>query len=215
MTKTRILLLTGPVGGGKTTVAERVVRLARRQRLACGGLLAPALLDADGHKVGIWGMDLSSGERRILARTDRTLGGPRLGPYSFDAGALDWAVAVVMGALPSGGARSSPPLAGGPALDPERSEGEGTEGGYSKLLVVDEIGTLELWYGQGLAPILPRLAAGDAARALVIVRDLLLDELQRRLVPVAQIVFSVSQQNRGTLPAQILEALFKQGPSRP
>jgi nucleoside-triphosphatase THEP1 len=197
MTGSRIALLTGPVGAGKTTVAERVVGLARRQGLACSGLLAPAMLDACGHKAGIWAVDLSDGERRILARTGHTLGGPRLGPYSFDAAALDWAVAVVLAAL------ASPPPPGA------------TEGEYSNLLVVDEIGKLELWYGQGLAPVLPRLAAGDAARALIIVRDSLLEELQRRLEPVAQVVFRVSKQNRDTLPAQILEALLQRGPPRP
>ncbi len=84
-------LLTGAVGAGKTTAAERVVGLARDQGLVCGGLLAPALTDRGGSKIGIWGVDLLTGERRTLARTDRELGGPSLGVYSFDAAALTWA----------------------------------------------------------------------------------------------------------------------------
>ena len=70
MTPPRVLLLTGPIGVGKTTVAERVAGLALRQGLACGGLLAPAMLNACGQKAGIWGMDVATGERRQLARTD-------------------------------------------------------------------------------------------------------------------------------------------------
>ena len=176
--KSRVGLLTGPVSVGKTTVAERVAGLAWRQGLVCGGLLAPAMVDACGQKVGIWGMEVSSGERRILARTDHDLGGPTVGPYSFDAAALDWSVEVVAGAI-----------------------------GACDLLIVDEIGKLELWQNAGLAPILPRLAAGAAECALVLVRDCLLAELQARLGCVEQVVFRISEENRGAVPRQIMESL--------
>jgi nucleoside-triphosphatase THEP1 len=175
----RVGLLTGPVGVGKTTVAERVVGLARRRGLACGGLLAPALVNSCGQKLGIWGVDVGSGERRILARTDRDLGGPSVGPYSFETSALDWAVAVVERAFP-----------------------------LSDLLVVDEIGKLELWRGIGLAAILPRLAADEARCSLVLVRDHLLAELQARLGTVEQRVFRVDVGNREGLVRHILEDLL-------
>jgi nucleoside-triphosphatase THEP1 len=172
-------LLTGPVGVGKTTVAERVVGLARRQGLLCGGLLAPAMMNACGQKAGIWGVNISGGERRILARTDRALDGPAVGPYSFDEAALAWATGVVDSAI-----------------------------GTCELLVVDEIGKLELERGLGLAPILPRLAAGQAPRSLVLVRDYLLTKLQGRLESVEWMVFEVSEQNRGELPPHVLRHLL-------
>jgi nucleoside-triphosphatase THEP1 len=189
-----MLLLTGPVGVGKTTVAERAIGLARRQGRVCTGLLAPAMLDACGQKAGIWGIDLMTGERRVLARTDRSLGGPHLGPYSFDAAVLEWATAVVLKALASSlptGSLSSPPA----------------RGGLTTLVIVDEIGKLELWHEQGLAPVLPVLAAGQARSVLVIVRDTLLEELQRRLAPVMPAVYRVSEQNLETAPAEVVEAL--------
>ncbi len=178
MTRARIGLLTGPVGVGKTTVAERVVGLARQRGFTCGGLLAPAMTDLCGQKVGIWGVEILSGERRIVARTDRELDGPTTGPYSFDAAALDWAVTAIEGAMR--------------ACD---------------LLIVDEIGKLELERGLGLAPILPRLAAGEAGRSLVLVRDSLLSELQVRLGSAEQVVFKVGAENRETVAPCILESL--------
>lgn len=181
----QIVLLTGPVGVGKTTVAERVVGLARRKGLLCAGLLAPAMTNGCGQKAGIWGVDVETGERRILARTDRNLGGPRVGPYSFDAHALAWGVAVIDRAL-------EPP----------------TRRAYD-LIVVDEIGKLELWHGTGLAPVLPKLAAGAGGRSLVLVRDFLLDDLQARLAPAVQVVFAVDEENRGTLAPRILTALLR------
>jgi nucleoside-triphosphatase THEP1 len=174
----QIGLLTGPVGVGKTTVAECVVGQARRRGLVCGGLLAPAMGNRCGQKVGIWGLDLLTAERRTLARSDRDLGGPVVGPYSFDAAALAWATGVV-----------------------ERAAGA------CDLLVIDEIGKLELWRGIGLAPVLSRLASGEVLRSLVLVRDSLLADLQSRLGPVEQIVFEVNEGNRGDLPPRILETL--------
>jgi nucleoside-triphosphatase THEP1 len=178
----RIGLLTGPVGVGKTTVVERVAGLARRQGIHCGGLLAPAMVNSCGQKAGIWGVDIGTGGRRVLARTDRDLGGPAIGLYSFDAAALDWAVGVVDSAI-----------------------------GACDLLIVDEIGKLELWRGIGLAPVLPRLSAGDAKRALILVRDSLLSELQARLGPVEQAVFRVREENRDALPTDVLSDIL---PSR-
>jgi nucleoside-triphosphatase THEP1 len=175
----RIGLLTGLVGAGKTTVAERVVGLARRQGLTYGGLLAPAMQTRCGPKVGIWGVNLRTGDRRILARTDRDLGGPSVGPYSFDRAAVAWSLEVVEGAI-----------------------------GNCDLLVVDEIGKLELWQGAGLAPVLPRVAAGEADRALIVVRDSLQAELQSRLGGVEQLVFEVDEDNRAALPGSILDHLF-------
>jgi nucleoside-triphosphatase THEP1 len=180
----RIGLLTGPVGVGKTTVAERVVGLARRKGLLCGGLLAPAMVTSCGQKVGIWGVDVETGERRILARSDRNLGGPSVGPYSFDANALAWAATVIDQALETATPRPN------------------------DLVVVDEIGKLELWYGIGLAPVLPKLAAAVGGRWLVLVRDSLLAELQARLAPAEQVVFAVDEENRGVLAPRILTSLM-------
>jgi nucleoside-triphosphatase THEP1 len=175
MKDVQVGLLTGPVGVGKTTIAERVAGRARRQGVVCGGLLAPAMVNRCGQKVGIWGVDILSAERRILARTDRDLGGPAVGLYSFDAATLAWTLDVV-----------------------DRSVG------VCELLVVDEIGKLELWRDAGLAPILPRLASGEVSRSLILVRDFLLTELQIRLSPVDQVVFRATEDNREELLLRIL-----------
>jgi nucleoside-triphosphatase THEP1 len=186
MKAARIGLLTGPVGVGKTTVAERVVGLTRQQGLVCGGVLAPAMINRCGQKAGIWGVEIGTSERRILARTDRDLGGPSVGAYSFDADALDWAAGAVERAI-----------------------------GACDLLIVDEIGKLELWRGIGLAPILSRLSAGEVERSLVVVRDSLLGELQDRLRPVEQVVFQASEESRGMLAPGILPKLFPPRESAP
>jgi nucleoside-triphosphatase THEP1 len=184
VSEARVGLLTGAVGVGKTTIAERVVGLARRQKLVCGGILAPAMHNSCGQKIGIWGVDILSAERRILARTDRDLGGPTIGPYSFAAEAMDWAISVIKH-----------------ALNPETLPS-------CDLLIVDEIGKLELWQGVGLAPTLEHLASGHAKLSLVLVRASLLAELQSKLAPVEQIVFEVDKNNRREAPGRILKELL-------
>ncbi|HIC93478.1 MAG TPA: DUF2478 domain-containing protein [Anaerolineae bacterium] len=173
-----IALLTGGIGIGKTTVCRRVVELARRRGYTCGGLLSLSLLDEGGAKVGIEALDLASGRRRLLARADRDLGGPRTEHYSFDAAALAWANSVLIGAVKAG----------------------------CDLLVVDEVGPLELERGEGLAPALAEL--GGVPRALVVVRDALLGELRRRLRGHELAVFAVDEENRGALPSSIVGWLF-------
>jgi nucleoside-triphosphatase THEP1 len=179
MTEPRIGVLVGPVRVGKTTVAQRVAGLVRARGLVCGGLLAPALFDGCGQKVGILGVDLRTGERHTLARVDRELGGPTVGPYSFDAGSLAWAIDVI-----------------------KRDAGE------CDLLVVDEIGRLELEEGRGLAPVLPALRAREDGQSLVLIRDSLLDLLRTELSPNELDLFQVTEDNRQDLPSRVVGAIF-------
>jgi nucleoside-triphosphatase THEP1 len=179
VTKPRIGALVGPVRVGKTTVAEHVAGLVRTQGLVCGGLLAPAIFDGCGQKVGIWGVDLRTGKRLTLARVDRELGGPTVGPYSFDAAALTWAIDVI-----------------------RRDAGE------CDLLVVDELGRLELEEGCGLAPVLPDLRARRDGHSLVLVRNSLLDLLRTALSPIELELFQVTEDNRQDLPSRIVAAIL-------
>jgi len=165
-----LILLSGPVQVGKTTLCLRLVERARERGLRVAGVLTPALME-EGSKVGIQAVELGSGETRLLARVDRDLGGTQVGPYCFDDRALNWMLECCKSAL----------------------EGRGAEG----LVFVDEIGKLELQRGGGLAPLIPLLARPGRVAArwnsgrwnsgpreqivVVIVRDFLLDLLRERL----------------------------------
>jgi nucleoside-triphosphatase THEP1 len=180
VTQARTGLLTGQVGVGKTTVAMQVISQATKQGVTCGGLLTPAILDSNRNKVGIWGVDILTGERRVMARTDRDLGGPVIGPYSFEATAFTWATEQLEKAVAN-----------------------------CDLLVVDEIGKLELWYNSGLASFLPILASGGVESSLVLVRSSLLMALQKALGTVHQIVFRVNEENRAHIAHKIVGRLIQ------
>jgi nucleoside-triphosphatase THEP1 len=214
---------------GKTTVCQAVAELARRRGYRPGGVITPALYacpepcrrarPADWElgignweltKVGFEAVDVGSGERWPLARTDdpstsrsgerspeqsrrmvgpsgqrRELGGPRVGPYSFDPDGLDRTLRVLRGAISA----------------------------QCDLLVIDEIGPLELEQGEGFAPILDLLPVETPTHTLIVVRPALLDPLLLRLRETSfatpSKIFSVTEGNRDDLPLRIVEALWE------
>jgi len=98
--------------------------------------------------------------------------GVRQGRYTFDAAVLAWGARTLVQAVPC------------------------------DLLVVDELGPLEVERGEGWAVAFDVLAGGLFRLALVVVRLELL-ELVRGRLPAAQVV-TVTRENRDGLPAGLL-----------
>ncbi len=197
------VLLTGDIQVGKTTVCRGVVELARRWGYKPKGLLTPPILDEDGAKVasclpykctknlsvrqgrqlakvGIELVDIDSGERRLLARANHDLGGPQVGRYSFDAKALAWGQSILDKAIRVG----------------------------CDLLVVDEVGYLELERKEGFNAVLEALRAGALPRIIIVVRSSLVESLRQLLPRVDFVTFTVTEENRDALPLKIAERIF-------
>lgn len=174
------VLLTGERQVGKTTACRQVAELARGLGYDPAGVLALALLDKDGLPVAYHALMVSDGEQRLLARANGDLGGPRTGRYSFNADVLSWMIGRLRGAISQG----------------------------CDLLIVDEIGPLELEQGRGLAPILSDLSGGGLAPLLLVVRSELAGQLQKRLPDIPFRTFTVTQENRQGLPDAIVKELF-------
>jgi nucleoside-triphosphatase THEP1 len=174
------VLLTGERQVGKTTVCKQVMGLARGLGYDPAGVLAPALLDKDGFPVAYHALMVADGEQRLLARADGDLGGPRTGRYSFDADVFSWMIGRLRGAISQS----------------------------CDLLIVDEIGPLELEQGEGLAPLLSDLSASGLPPLLLVVRPELAGRLQKRLPDIPLRTFTVTQENRQALPDAIVKELF-------
>jgi nucleoside-triphosphatase THEP1 len=134
--------------------------------------------------MGFEAVDVGSGERWPLARTDQELGGPRVGPYSFDPAGLARALKVLRRAATAG----------------------------CDLLMVDEIGPLELEQGEGFAPILDLLPVEGPTHTLIVVRPAFVDQLLLHLRETSFATpfktFSVTEENRDKLPLRIVEELW-------
>jgi nucleoside-triphosphatase THEP1 len=173
-----IALVTGDIGSGKTTACQKALALLAARGITCRGLLAPARYDPGGEKNGIDLLDVATGERRRLADTVPG-GGATIGRYTFDPDALQWGLERLEDAL-----RPSP-----------------------GLLVVDEIGPLEILHGGGFALVLDPLAdPARVAHALVIVRRQYLGDLQAIVHRTDQRTFQVTPSSRNGMPARIAEA---------
>lgn len=179
-------LLVGEIGSGKTTVCQRVVELARKHGLRPAGILSRPTRDRSGRKRSLVAVDLWTGRSRLLASLDRRLSDLCRGPYSFDPATFDWANQAVLVALQ----------------------------GAPDLILLDEIGPLELVAGAGFASLLAAVVRGPCPSLLVVRRECR-RALEARL-PARPLVFEVDRAGRDALPARIVNALCcpaKSGPA--
>ena len=152
-----LFILTGDIRSGKTTWLEAGVRELEAAGVPVRGVLAPGVW-RDGKKVGIENVLLPSHERVLLATPAEERCSTGLG-WDFDANAL---------------ARVNAHLTELAATSGDMRPG---------LLVIDEIGPLELRRGEGLTAALELLDAGPTPawpHALVVVRATLAEDARTR-----------------------------------
>jgi len=135
-------------------------------------------------KAAITLVDVATSAERTLAVADDTPGELRWGRYRFVPSTLEWGSDLLTGATPC------------------------------DLLIVDELGPLELTLGQGLVAALGVLNEGAFSLALVVVRPELLDTLRDQLHCAETRVVEVDLQNRGRLAGQIVSLLEEREKNR-
>ena len=173
-----VWLLTGEIHIGKSTVCQSVVAEARRRGWRVAGLMSPTVFGAEGQRIAVQMIDLSTNEKRTLAMLNHDLGGPHVGPYHFDPCTLVWGHNVVAEAIARG----------------------------CDLLVIDEIGRLELEQDAGLA-IVPLLAACPLPLSLLVVRRPLLHLFHQKLPRLESAQFEITLENRTRAPARLARLL--------
>ncbi len=91
-----VLVLSGPVHGGKTTFVESCLPGWRARGLACDGFLSPAAAGGDGYDL----LELGTGGRRPYLRLRAVPGAERTGPFFVIPETLERARSLVRGARP-------------------------------------------------------------------------------------------------------------------
>jgi nucleoside-triphosphatase len=87
MTMTRVFLLTGAPGVGKTTVLSKTVEALKAKGISVGGMVSQEVREG-GVRVGFEILDLSRGKRGWLAQV-KGQAGPQVGKYNVNLGDLD------------------------------------------------------------------------------------------------------------------------------
>ncbi|MBE3135267.1 MAG: hypothetical protein IMZ55_17515 [Acidobacteria bacterium] len=118
--------------------------------------------------------DVRRGDRRRLAETTPTADGPVIGQWHFHRSGLEWGDGILASALPC------------------------------DLLVVDELGPLELVRDDGWAQAMPAVRDGRYGVALAVVRPALVQTLLSRLAGMRVITVAVAPDNRDQLPGEML-----------
>jgi len=186
----RIVILTGERGVGKTTVCQRVVALARaEQGCTHRDVLIPDVLipyTCGGlltlaHPDGSRDvLDVGSGDVRRLTLPPASDQGVVQGCFCFDPETLAWGNDVLSRIL------------------------------ACHLLVVDELGPLEIERGGGWVRAFDVLRDASFRLAIVVVRPELVVQAQLRLPTSATTVFTVTLDNRDSLPEGLVQILYGQ-----
>lgn len=146
----QLIIVTGLSGVGKTTWCKKLANNAKSNGYEVAGILSPGIFDGK-NKIGIEVLDLSTGEKKQLAklreggRSEITT--PR---WVFDPKSLEWANKRLVDS--SGG----------------------------DLLIIDELGPLEFLRNEGLLAGIRKLDQGDYQVACVVVRSSLLQVALQR-----------------------------------
>lgn len=94
-----ITILTGPVGGGKTSLLKAAVTAFRAGGFRVGGYLSERVMDGSA----LWGydlLDLRTGKRVPFLRIAGRSGEETVGPFSLDPAGLAAAIGLIEGADP-------------------------------------------------------------------------------------------------------------------
>jgi nucleoside-triphosphatase THEP1 len=138
--KNNVVIITGEIGSGKTTLISGVASRLIESGIKTGGILAPAIYK-DANKTGYTIVDIATGNKMQLSHTNEMDGMARVGRYFFIPEAIDF---------------------GRNALSVERNL-------ESQIVLIDEIGAWEL-QGQGWASSLNELIINCEMPLIITVR---------------------------------------------
>ena len=85
-----VIIITGAIGIGKTTVCKKVVEMVRGKGYSCGGVITYKTQNDD-----IIVEDVQTGKIKALASTSIIYQGPRTVKYSFNPEGIDFGVQAI------------------------------------------------------------------------------------------------------------------------
>jgi len=197
-------VLTGPRGVGKTFVCTELAAEARARDLDVAGILTGQ--SGPGPDSPREVVDLRTGQTRLFAARISLDNAPLRGDADHSSVSKGQ---QALGGL--GGDSEQHSLTPGWEYAPkvfEWANGVLSRATPCDLLIVDEVGPLELLGDYGWTKALQLLREGDFGAALVVCRPSLLDELQSNLGGPPARLFEIDPKESYALPGIILKEMF-------
>ena len=85
-----LIIITGAIGIGKTTVCRKFIEIAQSQEYCCGGIITYKALDK-----GIIIEDIQTGRTEALASITNIYSGPRTKKYFFNPEGIDFGIQAI------------------------------------------------------------------------------------------------------------------------
>jgi nucleoside-triphosphatase THEP1 len=145
-----VVIITGDIHQGKTTVAQEVVSILSEQGISVGGFLAVGK-DEDGVRTGFSIKEIETSETMVLCSVEKDESMIQMGKFYFNDAAVRW---------------------GNQILAPEKIVGK-------SLVVIDELGPLEL-SGRGWSAAIEKICENSSLPLLWIVRNSILNKIIRK-----------------------------------
>jgi len=146
----KILLVTGWRGAGKTSLCKSIINHARQRGWDAAGVLSQAVFE-NGEKTGIEMVNIRTGETRLLARSTKYADSAvKTTGWAFDPTNMEWGNEIFNHAAPC------------------------------DLLIVDELGPLELERQQGWVEGLHALDSRKYQIGIAVIRPELLNAAHQR-----------------------------------
>lgn len=167
-----VIIVTGAIGIGKTTVCRKLIEISRHNGFTCGGVFTYKATDKC-----IIIEDIQTGKTETLASINDVYKGPRTRKYYFNPSGIKFGIEAI------------------------------EKGASASILIVDEIGYLEL-EGEGFTNIFELIKAGKVNGCILVIRSELLPTFLPKLV-TKPLIFETTKNNRNQLPQEIGSVLFK------
>ncbi len=190
----KCIILTGERGTGKSTICLKVSMMLGDAKYPHAGIVSTAVYTRDGQKAGFLAEDVATGERWPLGRKrdmsppdgfpggdfDESSEAPVYGPYVFFNRGFERAVERILASMEK----------------------------HYRLIILDEIGPLELEMHRGFWQVYTRLGRCSSTHLLLVVRPALVDSVRSFLGRRTILLYTVDYRTRDLLPAGIARLIL-------
>ncbi len=174
-----IIMLSGDTGEGKSTFLASLLELLKKQGIKTGGFIARGI-QIQGQRKGFDLEDIKTGEIFELCRDEYVEGRLQTGKYFFDPLAFEKGRNILINALDE----------------------------QSKLIVIDEIGPLEM-QGKGWAPVVEQILADTSNTMLLVVRRQLLKDVCKKWCQNEALLIDISSDDLDSALLKVMNIIRK------